>query len=132
MGGVGPSPRRILPIWELVRQSIPRCIAGSTKAAFEGSFAASTITLVIGKALGGPTSPNIDQIAHAFARKFAWRIQPNGATAQNLLGLSTQLRKQQPNLRIHLPSCLLVSQHPVRLSEANPEAPLCLDALALE
>ena len=43
------------------------------------------------KALGGPTSPNIDQIAHALARKFAWRIQPDGATAQNLLGLSTQV-----------------------------------------
>jgi len=43
------------------------------------------------KALGGPTSPNIDQIAHALARKFNWRIQPNGATAQNLLGLSTQV-----------------------------------------
>jgi hypothetical protein len=43
------------------------------------------------KALGGPTSPNIDQIAEALARKFAWRIQPNGATAQNILGLSTQV-----------------------------------------
>src|ERR1700681_2920909 len=35
--------------------------------------------------------PDIDQIAHALARKFAWRIQPDGATAQNLLGLSTQV-----------------------------------------
>ncbi|MCC6539116.1 MAG: hypothetical protein IT162_16310 [Bryobacterales bacterium] len=43
------------------------------------------------KALRGQTSPDIDQIAHALARKFAWRIQPNGATAQNLLGLSTQI-----------------------------------------
>jgi len=43
------------------------------------------------KALGGATSPNIDQVAHALARKFAWRIQPDGATAQNLLGLSTQV-----------------------------------------
>src|SRR3984957_1283651 len=43
------------------------------------------------KALGGPMSPNIDQVAHALARKFAWRIQPDGATAQNLLGLSTQV-----------------------------------------
>ena len=43
------------------------------------------------KALAGPVSPNIDQVAHALARKFAWRIQPNGATAQNLLGLSTQV-----------------------------------------
>src|SRR5215472_12543125 len=43
------------------------------------------------RALGGPTSPNIDQIAHALARKFGWRIQPDGAAAQNLLGLSTQV-----------------------------------------
>ncbi len=43
------------------------------------------------KALGGPVSPHIDQVAHALARKFAWRIQPDGATAQNLLGLSTQV-----------------------------------------
>jgi hypothetical protein len=43
------------------------------------------------KALGGPVSPNLDQVAHALARKFAWRIQPDGATAQNLLGLSTQV-----------------------------------------
>jgi Family of unknown function (DUF6088) len=43
------------------------------------------------KAIGGPVSPDVDQIAHALARKFAWRIQPDGATAQNLLGLSTQV-----------------------------------------
>jgi hypothetical protein len=43
------------------------------------------------KALKGPVSPDINQVAHALARKFAWRIQPDGATAQNLLGLSTQV-----------------------------------------
>jgi hypothetical protein len=42
-------------------------------------------------ALKGPVSPDIDQVAHALGRKFAWRIQPDGATAQNLLGLSTQV-----------------------------------------
>lgn len=35
--------------------------------------------------------PDLDQVAHALARKFGWRIQPDGATAQNLLGLSTQI-----------------------------------------
>lgn len=35
--------------------------------------------------------PEIDQVANALARKFGWRIQPDGATAQNLLGLSTQV-----------------------------------------
>jgi len=34
--------------------------------------------------------PDVDQIAHALA----WRIQPDGATAQNLLGLSTQVPAQ--------------------------------------
>ncbi len=43
------------------------------------------------KALRRPVSPDINQVAHALARKFAWRIQPDGATAQNLLGLSTQV-----------------------------------------
>lgn len=43
------------------------------------------------KALGGPASPDIHQVAQALARKFGWRIQPDGATAQNLLGLSTQV-----------------------------------------
>jgi hypothetical protein len=43
------------------------------------------------KAVPGPLSPDIDQVANALARKFAWRIQPDGATAQNLLGLSTQV-----------------------------------------
>jgi hypothetical protein len=36
-------------------------------------------------------SPDFDQVAQAFARKFNWRIQPSGDAALNLLGLSTQL-----------------------------------------
>lgn len=36
-------------------------------------------------------SPDVDQVAQAFARKFNWRIQPSGDTALNLLGLSTQV-----------------------------------------
>jgi hypothetical protein len=43
------------------------------------------------KVLRGPASPSIDKVADALARKFVWRIQPDGATAQNLLGLSTQV-----------------------------------------
>lgn len=36
-------------------------------------------------------SPDIDRTAQALARKFRWRIQPSGAVALNLLGLSTQV-----------------------------------------
>ncbi len=41
--------------------------------------------------LDRPLSPNPDQVAHALARKFNWRIQPSGDAALNLLGLSTQV-----------------------------------------
>ncbi|MDP3661924.1 MAG: DUF6088 family protein [Nitrosomonas sp.] len=36
-------------------------------------------------------SPDFDQLAQAFARKFNWRIQPSGDAALNLLGLSIQV-----------------------------------------
>lgn len=36
-------------------------------------------------------SPDIDQIARAFARKFNWRIEISGDSALNILGLSTQI-----------------------------------------
>lgn len=41
--------------------------------------------------LGQELSPDHDQVAQAFARKFNWRILPSGDTALNLLGLSTQI-----------------------------------------
>jgi len=34
---------------------------------------------------------DIDQVAHALARKFGWTIQVSGNTALNVLGLSTQV-----------------------------------------
>lgn len=41
--------------------------------------------------LDGPVSPDIDQVAHAIARNVGARIQPSGAVAANLLGLSEQV-----------------------------------------
>ena len=41
--------------------------------------------------LDSKLSPDINQVAHALARKFNWRIQPSGDAALNLLGLSTQV-----------------------------------------
>jgi hypothetical protein len=43
------------------------------------------------KLLDQQLSPDIDQVARAIARKFRWRIQPSGAIATNLIGLSTQV-----------------------------------------
>jgi hypothetical protein len=39
-------------------------------------------------------SPDIDQVANAYARKFNWRIEGSGESALNLLGLSTQIPAQ--------------------------------------
>lgn len=36
-------------------------------------------------------SPDIEQVAHAYARKFNWQIEASGDTALNILGLSTQV-----------------------------------------
>jgi hypothetical protein len=41
--------------------------------------------------LGQQLSPDYEQVANAFARKFNWRILPSGDAALNLLGLSTQV-----------------------------------------
>jgi hypothetical protein len=43
------------------------------------------------KELGGKLSPEVNQLALAIARKNGVRIQPSGALAANLLGLSTQV-----------------------------------------
>ena len=37
------------------------------------------------------TTPSIDEVAKAIARKYNWTIAPSGNTALNLLGLSTQV-----------------------------------------
>ncbi len=43
------------------------------------------------KELGGMLSPEANQVAHAIARKNGVSIQPSGALAANMLGLSTQV-----------------------------------------
>lgn len=69
-------------------------------------------------------SPDIDQVARAFARKFRWRIQPNGATALNLLGLSTQVPARAvylsdgPNRKYKIGNTSLLFEH-TALKEAG-------------
>lgn len=36
-------------------------------------------------------SPDMEQVAYAYARKFNWQIEVSGDTALNILGLSTQI-----------------------------------------
>ena len=46
------------------------------------------------KLLKKDLSPDINQVAHALARKFGWTIQISGNAALNLVGLSTQIPTQ--------------------------------------
>ena len=82
-------------------------------------------------------SPNIDQTAQALARKFGWRIQPSGPTAQNLLGLSTQVPARivylsdGPDRSYRIGNTALVFEH-TALKEAGfkrPESGLIVQAL---
>jgi hypothetical protein len=69
-------------------------------------------------------SPDVDQVARAQARKFGWRIQPSGAMAQNLLGLSTQVPARAvylsdgPNRTYRIGNTTLVFKH-TALKEAG-------------
>jgi hypothetical protein len=45
----------------------------------------------VNPSLGGELSPDIDEAARAIARRYRWKIVPEGAWAANLLGLSTQV-----------------------------------------
>ena len=60
---------------------------GSIRRVFRGVYDYPRFS----KFLNQQLSPDVDQVARAIARKFRWRIQPSGATALNLLGLSTQV-----------------------------------------
>jgi hypothetical protein len=89
------------------------------------------------RALHGPSSPDIDQMAQALARKFGWRIQPDGATAQNLLSLSTQIPARAvylsdgPNRSYTIGKTSLAFEH-TALKEAvfrMPESRLVVQAL---
>jgi len=82
-------------------------------------------------------SPDLDQVAQALARKFGWRIQPSGAVALNLLGLSTQVPARAvylsdgPNRSYRVGGIALVFEH-TALKEAGfrlPESRIIVQAL---
>ncbi len=61
--------------------------SGKIRRVSQGLYDAPRFSTLLDQQL----SPDMDQIAHALARKFNWRIQPSGDAALNLLGLSTQV-----------------------------------------
>lgn len=62
-------------------------VAGTIRRVYRGMYDYPKYSELLQQQL----SPDFDQVAQAFARKFNWRIQPSGDAALNLLGLSTQV-----------------------------------------
>ncbi|MDZ7751786.1 MAG: DUF6088 family protein [Gammaproteobacteria bacterium] len=61
--------------------------AGTIRRVYRGVYDYPRYSELLGQIL----SPDMDQVAHALARKFNWRILPSGDAALNLLGLSSQV-----------------------------------------
>jgi hypothetical protein len=87
--------------------------------------------------LGGPLSPDIDQIAQAVARRYRWRIVPEGALAANMLGLSTQVPARivylsdGPTHRVKVGRQAILFKHarPKQIGAASPASSLVIQAL---
>lgn len=87
--------------------------------------------------LGGPLSPDSDQIAQAIARRYRWRIIPEGTLAANMLGLSTQVPARisylsdGPTRQIKVGRLTIRFKHarPKQMGVANPTSALVIQAL---
>ena len=85
----------------------------------------------------GEVGPDIHRAARALARRFGWKIVPEGAWAANLLGLSTQVPSKVvylsdgPFKRVPVGRRTLQFKHasPQRLSAVTGKAALAVQAL---
>jgi hypothetical protein len=76
----------------------------------------------VNPSLGGKLSPNIDEAARALARRYRWKIIPDGAWAANLLGLSTQVPSKIIYLSDGPNTSVPVGRRTIRFKHARPQA----------
>ena len=81
----------------------------------------------VSPALGGILSPDIDEAAHAIARRQRWKIVPEGAWAANLLGLSTQVPAKIIYLTDGPTSEVPIGRRSIHFKHARPKAIAGLD-----
>ncbi len=63
---------------------------GTIRRVFSGMYDYPRFSKLLNQTLG----PDVYQVAQALSRKFRWQIQPDGASALNLMGVSTQVPAQ--------------------------------------
>lgn len=77
--------------YEAIKKSLLRLAnAGTLRRPLRGLYEYPAFSVV----RQGPASPNPDAVARAIARAHGWTLVPTGATALNLLGLSSQVPAQ--------------------------------------
>jgi hypothetical protein len=76
----------------------------------------------VNASLGGILSPDIDQAAQAIARKHGWTIQPSGAIAANLLGLSQQVPARAIYLSDGPSRSVEIGRHKIQFKHAEPKS----------
>lgn len=89
------------------------------------------------KLLNAPASPDPEAVAHAYARAHGWTILPEGNTALNLLGLSTQVPAQWhyfsdgPSKKVEWLGGMLLFSHRVNkeVTGLSPKTGLLVQAL---
>ncbi len=76
----------------------------------------------VSSTLGGELSPDIDAAAHALARRYRWKIVPDGAWAANLLGLSTQVPAKITYLSDGPSRSVPIGRRTIQFKHARPQA----------
>jgi hypothetical protein len=74
------------------------------------------------EALGGRLSPDIDEAAQTLARRYRWKIVPEGAWAANLMGMSTQVPARIAYLSDGPSTQIRIGGRSIRFKHARPQA----------
>jgi hypothetical protein len=74
------------------------------------------------EALGGVLSPDIDEAARTLARRYRWKIVPEGAWAANLLGISTQVPARIVYLSDGPATKVRIGKRTIHFKHARPQA----------
>jgi len=73
-------------------------------------------------ALGGVLSPDVDEAARTLARRYRWKIVPEGAWAANLLGISTQVPARIVYLSDGPARKIQIGRRTIHFKHARPQA----------
>jgi hypothetical protein len=76
----------------------------------------------VSETLGGELSPDVDAAAHALARRYRWKIVPDGPWAANLLGLSTQVPAKITYLSDGPSRSVPIGRRTIQFKHARPQA----------